>query len=500
MSATKITLPRAHVAPDGGARSRAHRRRAKEELAQQEAGEPRGGRGPGESRRATARHKGMLRLRSAFPRGTAARARARRWVSIAAACLIAGPVLGAPAARVDVIDIGGPIGPASAEYVSRSIRVAAADKAECLVIRLDTPGGLLDSMKEIVQAFYASPVPVVVYVAPEGASAGSAGCFITLAADVAAMAPHGNIGAAHPVELGGLVPAQTDDVMAKKLESYGTSYIEAIAAKHGRNVEWARSSVRESASITSEKALELKVIDVIAQDLPDLLARIDGRIVNGRPLATAHAQVAAIPLLAREMLFQMLWRPEVMLVLMLIAVYGIIGELSSPGAVLPGVAGAIALILLLYMASIVPINIAGLALVVLSILLFVIDVFAPTHGVLTFGAIVSFFLGSLLVFDRAGSGFQLSLAAVIPATVTTAAFFLFVVGAGLRAQRAPVRAGPETMIGRVVEAQTDIGQGAGRVFVEGETWAVRSDAPVAQGQLVEIVGVEGLVLKVKPRK
>jgi membrane-bound serine protease (ClpP class) len=260
------------------------------------------------------------------------------------------------------------------------------------------------------------------------------------------------------------------------------------------------SAVKESASVTSEKALELKVIDLIARDVPDLMAKIDGRLVRGRPLATAHAQVALIPRLARERLFQTLWRPEVMFLLMLIAVYGIIGELSSPGAILPGVAGAIALILLLYMASIVPINIAGVALVVLSIILFVIDVFAPTHGVLTFGAIASFFLGSLLVFDRAGSGFQLSLATVIPATVTTAAFFLFVVGAGLKAQRAPVRAGPETMIGRVVEAQTDIGREAGRVLVEGENWAVRSDELVAKGQPVEIVGVEGLILKVKPKK
>jgi len=420
--------------------------------------------------------------------------------SAAAFLLAACSAIAAPASRVDFIDINGPIGPTCAEYVSRSIKVAAADGAQCLVVRLDTPGGLLDSMKDIVQAFYASPLPVVVYVAPEGSSAGSAGCFITLAADVAAMAPHSNIGAAHPVELGGLAPAQTYDVMAKKLESYGTSYIEAIASKHGRNIEWAKSSVKESASITSEKALELKVIDLIARDLPDLMAQIDGRVVNGRTLATAHAQVVRIPMLARESLFQMMWRPEVMFVLMLIAVYGIIGEMGSPGAILPGVAGAIALILLLYMASIVPINVAGLALVILSLALFLIDAFAPTHGVLTFGAVVSFFLGSLLVFDRAGSGFQLSIAMVLPATITTAAFFIFVVGAGLRAQRAPVKAGPETMVGRVVAAQTAIGGDGGRVFVEGENWSARSDALIPEGQPVEIIGIEGLVLKVKPKK
>jgi membrane-bound serine protease (ClpP class) len=174
--------------------------------------------------------------------------------------------------------------------------------------------------------------------------------------------------------------------------------------------------------------------------------------------------------------------------------------MGSPGAILPGVAGAIALILLLYMASIVPINVAGLALVILSLALFLIDAFAPTHGVLTFGAVVSFFLGSLLVFDRAGSGFQLSIAMVLPATITTAAFFIFVVGAGLRAQRAPVKAGPETMVGRVVAAQTAIGGDGGRVFVEGENWSARSDALIPEGQPVEIIGIEGLVLKVKPKK
>jgi membrane-bound serine protease (ClpP class) len=423
----------------------------------------------------------------------------KRWLPIAAFGLVACPIFGAPAGRVDLITIDGPIGPATTDYVSRSIKVAAADGAECLVIQLDTPGGLLDSTKEIVQAFYASPVPVVVYVAPEGASAGSAGCFITLAADIAAMAPHSNIGAAHPVTLGGIGEQKPDDIMTKKLESFGSSYIEAIATKRHRNVEWAKSAVVESASITAEKAKEIGVIDIIAQDVPDLLKQLDGRQANGRKLATAHAEVAAIPMLAREKLFQMLWRPEVMFVLMLIAVYGVIGELSSPGAILPGIAGGIALILLLYMASIVPINVAGLALVGLSIALFVIDAFAPTHGVLTFGGIISFFLGSLLLFDRAGPGFQLSLATLIPGTLITAAFFLFVVGAGLRAQRLPARTGREAMIGKVIPARSGIDGDNGKVFVDGENWSARSETPVAEGQLVEIEGFDGLILKVKPK-
>jgi membrane-bound serine protease (ClpP class) len=423
----------------------------------------------------------------------------KRWLPIAAAGLVACPVFGATAGRVELIRIDGPIGPAAADYVSRSIKLAAAERAECLVVQLDTPGGLLDSTKEIVQAFYASPLPVVVYVEPEGASAASAGCFISLAADVAAMAPHSTIGAAHPVTLGGLGESKPDDVMTKKLESFGASYIEAIAAKHHRNVDWAKSAVRESASITAEKALELGVIEIIARDMPDLLNQLDGRQAGGRKLSTAHAEIAAVPMLAREKMFQMLWRPEVMFVLMLVAVYGIIGELTSPGAILPGIAGAIALILLLYMASIVPVSIAGLALVVLSVSLFVIDVFAPTHGVLTLGGVVSFFLGSLLFFDRAGPGFQLSLSMVIPATLVTAAFFFFVVGAGLRAQGFPVRAGRETMMGKVIPALAGIDGDNGRVLVEGEYWKARSDTPIAEGQLVEIVGIDGLVLKVKPK-
>jgi membrane-bound serine protease (ClpP class) len=424
----------------------------------------------------------------------------KRWLPIAAVGLVACPIFGAPADRVDMIAIDGPIGPATADYVSRTIKAAGTDGSQCLVIQLDTPGGLLDSTKEIVQAFYASTVPVVVFVAPEGASAASAGCFITLAADVAAMAPHSNIGAAHPVTLGGIGEQKPDDIMTKKLESYGSSYIEAIAAKRHRNVEWAKSAVTESASITAEKAKEIGVIEIIARDMPDLLRQLDGRQAGGRKLATAHAEVSDIPMLAREKMFQMLWRPEVMFVLMLVAVYGVIGELSSPGAILPGIAGGIALILLLYMASIVPISVAGVALVGLSIALFVIDAFAPTHGVLTFGGIISFFLGSLLLFDRAGPGFQLTLATLIPGTLVTAAFFLFIVGAGLRAQRLPAKTGREAMIGRVLKAPMLINGDAGRVVVDGESWSARSETPIPEGQLMEIAGLEGLTLKVKPKQ
>jgi membrane-bound serine protease (ClpP class) len=409
-------------------------------------------------------------------------------------------VVSAPATQVGLIKIDGAIGPATASYIARAIEIAGDRKDVCLVLQLDTPGGLLDSTKEIVQSFYASKVPVVVYVAPQGANAGSAGCFITLAADVAAMAPNTSIGAAHPVSIN---PAggseQPDEVMKHKLENFAASSIEAIAQKRGRNVEWAKSSVRESASITAEKALELNVIEIIAKDLPDLLKQLDGREVNEKTLKTADARVVEIPMATREKVFQVLWRPEVMFILMLMAIYGIIGELSNPGAILPGVVGGIALILVLYMSAILPVNIAGLALIGLAILLFIADVLAPTHGVLTVGGIVSFFLGALMLFNRGDPAFRLSLGYIIPGVVVTAAFFVFIVGAGLRAQFLPVRAGRETMLGKTVNALSRIDAQGGTVFIEGERWNAVSDAPVETGQPVEVVVVEGLTLKVKPK-
>jgi membrane-bound serine protease (ClpP class) len=421
----------------------------------------------------------------------------KRWLAILAMALACGSLTGLQAADVALIKINGPIGPATASYIARAIDVAGARNNVALVIQLDTPGGLLDSTKEIVQKFYASPVPIVVYVAPSGANAGSAGCFITLAADVAAMAPNTSIGAAHPVSMspGG---EKTDDVMKQKLENFGSSYIESIAEKRGRNVEWAKSSVRESASITAEKALKLKVIDLIARDHSDLLRQLDGRQVNGKVLKTAGASIMEIPMAPREKVFHLLWRPELMLILMLVAIYGIIGELSSPGAVLPGVLGGIALILVLYMSAILPINVAGLAMIGLAVVLFIVDIYAPTHGVLTFGGIVTFFLGALMLFDRADPGFRLSLAYIIPATLLTAAFFIFVVGAGLRAQRLPVRAGRETMLGKTTPALTRIDATGGKVFVEGEYWNAASEVPIEPGQRVAIAGFDGLTLKVKP--
>jgi membrane-bound serine protease (ClpP class) len=241
----------------------------------------------------------------------------------------------------------------------------------------------------------------------------------------------------------------------------------------------------------------MKIIDFIAKDREDLLKQLDGREVNGRKLKTAAATVVEIPMSLREKIFQGIAHPEMMLTL--IVMYGIIGELTSPGAILPGVAGVIALVLLLYLAAALPVNVAGLALFGVAFALFLIDAFAPTHGVLTAGGIVAFFLGALMLFDRSDPYLRLSLAWIVPATVVTALFFMFVVGSGLRAQRMPIKAGAETMRGKMVTALTRIDGQGGKVFVEGEYWQAVSDVPVEQGQPVEIVGMEGLTLKVKPK-
>ncbi len=423
----------------------------------------------------------------------------KRWL-----IAMAGLLLGAAtvqSAQVGLIKIDGAIGPATASYISRTVDIAAAQHDECLILQLDTPGGLLDSASEIVQKFYDAKVPIVVFVAPAPARAGSAGVFITMAADVAVMAPHTRIGAAHPVEIGASGNVEkTDDTMKTKIENDTAMFAKSIAEKRHRNADWAISSVRESVSITSEEALDQGVIDFIADDMPDLLKQLDGREVGDKTLHTANATVVEIPMNTWEDFSRLFLRPEVMFIFMLMVIYGIIGELSSPGAILPGIVGAIALILVLYMSSILPVNVTGLVLIGLSIALFIVDVYSPTHGILTAGGIVAFFLGALMLFSHAAPGFGLSLSWIIPATIVTAAFFIFVVGKGVRAQFQPARTGKEIMLGRTVSALSPIDAQGGRVFIEGENWNAVSETPVAAGQLVEVTGIEGLTLKVKPKQ
>jgi len=424
-----------------------------------------------------------------------------RWASILIAVLmwVAGGNL--RATEVGLIKIDGAIMPATADYVARAINLASDRHDDCLIIQLDTPGGLLDSTKDIVQDFYDSKIPVVVYVSPDTARAGSAGTFITMAADVAAMSPFARIGAAHPVSIGGLGGSDesTNDVMGKKIENDTAGFIETIAKKRHRNVEWAISAVRDSKVITADEALEKKVVDLIADNVPDLLKKLDGRKAGDKTLSTADAAVFDIPMTARESFLQIMLHPGIMFALMLMVMYGIIGELSSPGAILPGVVGAIALILVLYMSAVFPVNIAGVALMLLAIGLFITDIFAPSHGILTAGGIIAFFLGALMLFDRSNDAFRLSLGYIIPATVITALFFIFIVGAGLRAQFGPAKTGKEVMVGQIVKALSPIDASGGRVFIEGENWRAVSETTVSAGEPVEIVSVEGLTLKVKPK-
>ena len=424
----------------------------------------------------------------------------RRWILMAAATLAFATECLHAASQVSLIKVDGAIGPSTPLYISRAIALATTRGDQALIIQLDTPGGWVSSTKDIIQSFYDSKLPIVVYVAPAPGMAGSAGVFITMAADIAAMAPHTSIGAAHPVNIGlGGNVEKVDETMKTKMENALSAMIETIAEKRHRNAEWAKAAVRESVAITAETALKSNVVDLIAADLPDLLNQIDGRKVGEKTLKTADAQVAEITMTAREKFAQVFLRPEMMFLLILVVMYGVIGELSNPGVILPGVAGAIALVLVLYMSAILPVNWAGMGLIGLAIAFFIGDVYATSHGALTVGGIVSFFLGALLLFDRSDPAFRLSLGLIIPSTLVTTLFFVFVVGAGLRAQRLPARTGTQTMFGQVVPALTRIDATSGKVFIEGETWNAVSETAVEKDQPVEIAGIEGLTLKVKPK-
>lgn len=403
---------------------------------------------------------------------------------------------------VSVIRVDGTISPTAVNYITRGLTEARQAGAQCLVVELDTPGGLLESTKDIVQAFLDSgDMPVVVYVSPEGASAASAGTFITMAAHIAAMAPATNIGAASPVQTGpGGGAAQTDTVMQKKIFNYSESYIESIANRRDRNAEWAISAVRSGESITADEAVERNVVDLIAADRRELLDLIDGRVVNGDTLRTADARVSEIPTNLAENLLGFILRPEVMLILTMIAIYGIVGEVTNPGAIVPGIAGVIALILVLYASSAMPINVAGYALIVLAVVLFVAESFTPAFGLLIGGGAVAFFLGALMLFQDLPESMELSWGWLIPATLLTTLFFVWIVGEGLRIQFSPDRTGKESMIGAPAEVTDAFTGGKGRVFLKGEYWNAVSEEELAEGERCVVTDIQGLTLKVaRPR-
>ncbi len=407
-------------------------------------------------------------------------------------------VSGPDGPSVSLIRVEEPITPITTNYITRGIARTAARGSACLIIELDTPGGLLESTRVIVQALFDAPVPVVVYVSPGGARAASAGTFITMAAHVAAMAPTTTIGAASPVSMSPGGEAQMDTVMQKKVFSYAESFIEGIAERRDRNVEWAVSAVREGASATEEEALDLGVIDVVAADREALLRAIDGRLVDGDTLRTAGAAVHEIPKNLAERFLGLIIRPELMLILTLVAIYGIMGEVTNPGAIVPGVVGVIALILLLYASAAMPINTAGFLLLGLAIILFISEAFTPTFGLLTGGGAIAFFLGALMLFQDLPEPLELSWAWLVPATVLTTAFFVWIATEGIRAQFAVARTGIDTMVGRRAEVVDAVDGESGRVFVDGEYWHAVSDQPIAAGEPCEIEEIDGLTMKVKP--
>ncbi len=404
-----------------------------------------------------------------------------------------------PRPSVSVIRVDGAIGPVTTNYIRRGLEEAEERGSVFLLLELDTPGGLLESTKDIVQIFFESRVPIVVYVSPDGARAASAGTFITMAAHVAAMATSTTIGAASPVSIapGG---AEPDTVMQKKVFQYSESFIESIAERRGRNAEWAISAVREGSAVTERRALELEVIDLVAADRGELLRLLDGWVVEGDTLRTAGAVVTEIPKNLAERALGLLMRPEIMLVLTLVAIYGIVGEVTNPGAIVPGVAGVIALILLLFASAAMPINIAGYALIALAVVLFVAEAFTPTFGLFLLGGAVSFFLGALMLFQHLPDPMALSWSWLIPATLLTTLFFALIVTAGIKAQFRPSRTGTESLVGQRAKVLERIQPHGGKVFVAGEYWNAEGPEGIGEGEWCEIEAIDGLTLKVRPLK
>jgi membrane-bound serine protease (ClpP class) len=414
---------------------------------------------------------------------------------LAAALLSASGVSAAPT-PVSVISIEGVISPVTLRLVETALTRAQAARAGALVIQLDTPGGLERSMRAICQRLLNAEIPVIVYVAPTGARAASAGVFITMAAHVAAMAPATNIGAAHPVALGGGV----DKESMKKIENDAAAFARTIAVERGRNPEWAEKAVRQSVSITEREALQLKVVDLIAESLPDLLAKLDGRTVKTVKgpvtLATKGAVVMPIEIGFRDRVLNLITDPNVAYVLMMLGMLGLFFELSNPGVVLPGVVGGISLILAFFAMQSLPINYAGLLLILFGIVLLVAEIKIVSHGILAIGGITAMALGSLMLFDAAEIGFRVSGWVIGPTVGLTAVLFLFVLGFGMRALKRRPMLGASALVG-----ETGVARGAlapeGQVAVHGELWrAIATGAPVDDGAAVRVVGVEGLTLTV----
>ena len=457
------------------------------------------------------------------PRGAVAAA--GRALCAGLAMLLALPAVcgEARASTVALLKVDGAITPASADYVERSIGKAQAQGAALVVLQLDTPGGLDTSMRQIIKAVLASPLPVAAFVSPEGARAASAGTYIVYASHIAAMAPATNLGAATPVPLGmpGAAPgdappvrkppaeagpaekkaheaaAPADAVRAKQVND-AVAYIRSLAELRGRNADWAERAVREGASLSAEQALKEKVIDLVAQDVPALLVALHGSEVKVLErtvrLDTGAATLLVIDPDARNRFLAVITSPSVALILMLIGVYGLFFEFSSPGFGVAGVAGGICLLLALYALQLLPISYAGLGLVLLGLALMIAETFLPSFGVLGIGGIVAFVLGATLLIDTDVPGFGIPLPVIFGTALSSAALLIVVGGMALRARRSPVVSGREELVGSVGE----VIDADGWAYLHGERWRVRSRVPLAPGQKVRVTAVDGLTLDVEP--
>jgi membrane-bound serine protease (ClpP class) len=433
------------------------------------------------------------------------------------------PTSAAAVERAVVLEIDGVIGPALADYVVRAIHDMKPSDTRLVILRMNTPGGLDTSMREIIRMILSSPIPVATYVAPSGARAASAGTYITYASAIAAMAPGTNLGAATPIRLGGLPglpggapeqPAEKKnhdkagddnrapaDTETRKAVNDAVAYIRSLAELHVRNAEWAAEAVRSAVSLPASEALKLHVIDVIADDITDLLRKIDGRTVmidgKSQPLATAGLAIVAIAPNWRTDLLAAVTNPNVAFILLLLGVYGLIFEFLNPGMVAPGLVGGISLLVGLFALNMLPINYAGAALVLLGIGLMVAEAHIGSFGVIGVGGIVAFVIGAIMMFPSGAPGFHLSLSVVAAATVVTAAFFLLALTLLLRSRRRPVVTGREALIGAEGEAVAWHYE-EGRVRVKGEIWRARAAGPLHPGARVRVIDRDGLVLVVEP--
>ena len=449
---------------------------------------------------------------------------------VRSASLCAGALIGAlwtvlafaaAAPRAALLEIEGPIGPATSGYFEKAQAKAIAAGVAVIVLRLDTPGGLDSAMRGIIKNILASPVPVVTWVGPGGARAASAGTYILYASQIAAMAPATNLGAATPIPVSGSWPSPKDtkpedaaktaeekaapkaplDASEMKAVNDAVAYIRGLAEKRGRNADWAEQAVRSAASLSAEQALKLRVVDLLADDVPDLLRKIDGRSVPGPAgpliLHTAGASVERYPPDWRMRLLAVLTNPTIAYALLLVGIYGLLLEGYHPGAILPGVVGGIALLLALYAFQMLPVNYAGLALILLGVALLVAETYAATFGALGFGGIVAFVLGSILLMDTDVPGFGINLGVISGIALCAALLLALMLFLIWRARRAPVVTGSSALIGQTAEVLEPF-SGEGWARVMGERWRVRCSVPLAAGALARVTRMEGLLLTIEP--